>query len=435
MKARTSSSMGVSARLVAVDVLRSVIGQGLSLKAALADVLPTLPDRRDRALVEALVFCVLRHYPAYQTTIDHWMARPLQQRQFPLKLLIMVGMAQLEHIGIAEHAVVSATVESCRALGFSSHRPLVNALLRRVQREGIRPVGSEQLWPSWLRQRIQSDWPEHAEAVFAASIRSAPMWLRVNAQRESAEHYRQRLRACGIAATLSQLAPQALCLSHSVPVNQLPGFERGDVSVQDFSAQLVADVLAPAPYSRILDACAAPGGKTAHLLERDPSLDVTAIDVDNGRMQRLIDGCARLHLHPHCRVADMQDLSSWWDKRLYDAVVLDAPCSATGVVRRHPDLLLHRQPADIDKLVNVQANLLDACWTVLKPGGTLVYTTCSVLHSENHLQIASFAMRTSNARILDPGNPYGHFIQCCRQRFPGENNADGFFYAKLVKSD
>ena len=427
--------MGVSARLAAVHVLRSVIGQGLSLKAALAAGLPTLPDRRDRALVEALVFSVLRHYPAYQKTIDHWMARPLQQRQLPLKLLIMVGMAQLEHIGVAEHAAVSATVETCLALGFSSHRPLVNALLRRAQREGICAVGSEQLWPSWLRQRIQSDWPEHAEAVFAASMHSAPMWLRVNAQRESAEQYSQRLRACAIEATLSQLAPQALCLMHAVPVDQLPGFDQGDVSVQDFSAQLVADVLAPAPNSRVLDACAAPGGKTAHLLERDPSLDMTAIDVDNGRMQRLIDACARLHLRAHCLVADMQDLSSWWDKRPFDAVLLDAPCSATGVVRRHPDLLLHRQPADIDKLVSIQASLLDACWNVLKPGGTLVYTTCSLLHCENHLQITSFAMRTSNARVLDPGNACGHVIQCCRQRFPGENNADGFFYAKIVKSD
>ena len=424
--------IGVPVRVIAVQTLQRVIEQGRSLKAVLDEVLSTLQDPRDRALVEAIVFTVLRRYSAYQTTIHRWMPSPLRQRQLLLQWIIMVGFAQLDHLGLAAHAAVSTTVECCRALGWASHRALVNALLRRAQREGIPAQNPSDLWPRWLRQRIQSDWPSHADAVFAASAESAPMWLRVNAQRQSAQQYSQRLHASGIEATLCRL-DQAVCLPRPVPIKRLLGFEQGDVSIQDFSAQLVAGLLAPSPHSRILDACAAPGGKTAHLLERYPSLQLTAIDCDKTRMQRMIASCLRLNLRVDCLVANMEDLSSWWNKQLFDGVLLDAPCSATGIVRRHPDLLFHRKPHDIEKLLNLQVQLLDACWRVLKPGGILVYTTCSLLHAENHLQIASLISRTTNAQIIDAGDSYGHLIHNCRQRFPGEDLGDGFFYAKLMK--
>lgn len=425
-------SIGVPVRVIAVKTLQQVIEQGRSLKAVLNEVLPNLQDPRDRALVEALVFAVLRRYATYQTAIQQWMASPLNQRQLPLQWIIMIGFAQLDHLGLAAHAAVSTTVECCCALGWSSHRALVNALLRRAQREGIPPQAPSHQWPRWLRQRIKSDWPTHADGVFAASAESAPMWLRVNLQRQSAQQYSQTLCANGVEATLCRL-DQAVYLPRPVPIHRLPGFEQGDVSIQDFSAQLVADLLAPLPHSRILDACAAPGGKTAHLLERDPSLHLTAIDCDRARMERMIASCMRLDLRVNCLVANTENLSSWWNKQPFDGILLDAPCSATGVVRRHPDLLFHRKPNDIEKLLSVQIQLLDACWNVLKPGGTLVYTTCSLLHAENHLQIASFIARTTNVQIIDGGESYGHAIQNCRQRFPGEELGDGFFYAKLMK--
>lgn len=315
-----------------------------------------------------------------------------------------------------------------------AHRAgLVNAVLRRAQREHLPVVLAETAWPCWLAERIRVDWGAQAEAIFDASLMPAPMWLRVNPHYGDRQTYLQRLHAVGLEAVPSMLAPEALALDCSVPVARLPGFEAGEVSVQDLSAQQVAALLSPAPQARVLDACAAPGGKTVHLLERMPTLRLTALDVDMHRLHRVADTCDRINVKATLCVADATDLAAWWDGESFDAVLLDAPCSATGVVRRQPDVLLHRRADDLPPLLKIQARLLDACWRTLRPGGVLVYVTCSVLRAENQTQLETFLARTADACAEDPGDAYGQPAGPGRQRLPGEQGGDGFFYGKLIK--
>ncbi|MHB8913143.1 MAG: 16S rRNA (cytosine(967)-C(5))-methyltransferase RsmB, partial [Lysobacter sp.] len=325
-------------------------------------------------------------------------------------------------------------------LGHEHQAGLVNALLRRAQREGL-PAGDPHAhWPQWLRAHLQRDWGDESEAILAASAIAAPLWLRVNPRRGGRDDYAARLLAAGIETGTDATLPDALRLDSPVPVATLPDFDAGAVSVQDASAQRVADALAPPPGARVLDACAAPGGKAAHLLERDPELQLVAVEIDAARLRRMRTGFARLGLAGRGRLlaADATALSTWWDDAPFDAVLLDAPCSATGIVRRQPDVLLHRRESDVEALTALQARLLDTLWTTLAPGGVLLYTTCSILKAENDAQVAAFLARTADAAIqpLDArfgrvvsvdGQPVGH------QRLPGEDGGDGFFYARLRK--
>ncbi|MFO3706361.1 16S rRNA (cytosine(967)-C(5))-methyltransferase RsmB [Xanthomonas codiaei] len=427
---------GVASRLVAARVLTAVFDQGRSLKAELATALPGLADPRDRALVEAICFAVLRRRPAYDVALRQWLERPLPPRDAELKALLMAGFAQLDVLQLPAHAALSATVDACRALGRPRQAGMVNAILRRAQREGFPAVADDAGWPSWLRKQLRADWGERAEAIFVASAQMAPMWLRVHRGQSDPAAYAARLAEAGIAAHTDPVLPDALRLEGAVPVSQLPGFADGVVSVQDGAAQQVADALVLDPSARVLDACAAPGGKAAHLLERYPGLQLTALDVDARRLERVQQTLqrtvptAQVGLH----AADAADPAAWWDGAPFDAVLLDAPCSATGVVRRQPDVLLHRRADDIDALCALQARLLDATWRTLRPGGQLLYTTCSLLARENQAQIAAFLQRTPDARAQPLGAQFGHAAGPGRQRFPGEQHCDGFFYARLLKA-
>ncbi|WMJ70653.1 16S rRNA (cytosine(967)-C(5))-methyltransferase RsmB [Stenotrophomonas sp. 24(2023)] len=433
---RPAQAPGVPTRLLATRVLAQVLGRGRSLKAELSAALPRLADGRDRALLEALCFAVLRRRNAYDAALAQWMQKPLAARDADLRALLMVGFAQLDVLALPPHAALSATVDAARALGRERQAGLVNAILRRAQREGFPEQPPRAAFPAWLAQRIVQDWPGQAEAVFSASLQPAPLWLRVNRQQGSREQALQALAAAGIAAEASPIGSDALRLDEAVAVNQLPGFSDGALSVQDLSAQRVADALAPAAGARVLDACAAPGGKSAHLLERDPTLRLLALDIDPRRMQRISDTFARTGVGQaaQVRAADAGHPASWWDGTAFDAVLLDAPCSATGIIRRQPDVLLHRRAEDIDALVATQARLLDACWSVLRPGGVLVYATCSILSAENAAQVQAFLQRQADAQLqpLDAG--FGHDVGAGHQRLPGEDGADGFFYARLLKT-
>lgn len=426
-------SAGVAARVAAARVLDEVLGNGRSLKAELARALPGLADARDRALVEAIVFTALRQRARFDAALTQWLAKPPAARDHGLRALLHVGFAQLS-LGMPEHAVLDATVEAARALRRPHQAGLVNALLRRAQREGLPQVAADAAWPAWLAQRVRADWPQQAEAIFAASATEAPLWLRVHARATTREAYLQRLHEAGIDAALAPGLDDALRLDVALPVQQLPGFDAGVVSVQDGSAQAVADALSPPAGARVLDACAAPGGKAAHLVERDPGLRVTALDVDLRRVRRMQDTFARLGLAIDARAADATQPDAWWDGTPFDAILIDAPCSATGIVRRQPDVLLHRREADLDALCETQARLLDALWPLLAPGGILVYATCSILHEENAAQVAAFLARTPDAAMepLDAG--FGHDTGNGRQRLPGERGMDGFFYARLRKA-
>lgn len=433
-------SSGAAPRAIAASVLEAVLYRGRSLKAELAAALPPLLDPRDRALVEAICFAVLRQPQRFEAALSSFLARPLPKRDAKVRTLLMAGFAQLDPLGLPAHAAVAATVEAARMLGHEHQAGLVNALLRRAQREGLPPADPHAHWPQWLRDQLRSDWADETDAIVEASAIAAPLWLRVNPGRGSRDEYAERLQAAGMEPRTDPSLADALRLDTPVPVAMLPDFDAGAVSVQDASAQRVADALAAPAGARVLDACAAPGGKAAHLLERDAQLRLVAIEIDPARLRRMRTGLARLGLAGRGRLlaADAGQPETWWDGVPFDAVLLDAPCSATGIVRRQPDVLLHRRATDIVALGALQARLLDTLWTTLAPGGVLLYTTCSILKAENDAQVAAFLARTADAEIepLDPrfgrqvfvdGTSVGH------QRLPGEDDGDGFFYARLRK--
>jgi len=423
---------------MATQVLAAVLYRGRSLKGELAQALPALPDSRDRALVEAICFAALRQQARGEAALERWMAKPLPKRDDELRALLHAGFAQLDPLDLPPHAAVAATVEAARLLDRAHQAKLVNALLRRAQREGLPQVDADAGWPSWLRERLRNDWPDDYDAIIAASMTPAPLWLRVNRLHGTRAAYAARLQDAGIASTVFGGIEDALRLEISIAVSALPGFAAGDVSVQDGSAQAVADALAPPSGARVLDACAAPGGKAAHLLERDLSLHLTALDVDAKRLEQVRATFKRLGVGAGAmlRVADAADVDAWWDggpDAMFDAVLLDAPCSATGIVRRQPDVLLHRRASDLDALVILQRRLLDAAWRVLRPGGVLLYATCSILRAENADQVAAFLARTPDAVAEPLDLQYGRTSGAGRQRLPGEDGMDGFFYARLRK--
>ena len=427
-------SDGVATRVVAARTLDEVLHRGRSLKAALGANLPGLDDPRDRALVEAIVLAALRQRVRYNAALDARMARPLGQRDGLLRALLLAGFAQLE-LGLPAHAALAATVDAARALGRAHQAGMVNALLRRAQREGLPPADPEQAWPQWLARQVRADWPRQADAIFEASAQIAPMWLRVNRRWIGRDDYLALLREAGIDAVPDPALADALRLDTALPVQQLPGFDAGLVSVQDGAAQAVADALAPPPGARVLDACAAPGGKAAHLAERDASLRITALDVDARRARRMQDTFARLRLDDiEVRTADALQPGGWWDGAPFNAILVDAPCSATGIVRRQPDVLLHRREADIVALRGTQSQLLDALWPLLARGGALVYATCSILQAENAAQVEAFLARAPDASLEPLDARFGHDTGCGRQRLPGEGGMDGFFCTRLRKS-
>jgi 16S rRNA (cytosine967-C5)-methyltransferase len=429
-----SSNPGVQTRIIAARILDAVLHRGRSLKAEFAAELPTLPDPRDRALVEAIVFAALRQRTRYDAALAAWMPRPLGRRDGELRALLHAGFAQLDVLALPAHAAVDATVEATRALGRAHQAGLVNALLRRAQRDGITAADTSAAWPDWLRARVQADWPDQATGIFDASAQAAPLWVRVNRRRITRAAYQQKLAEAGIAAVPHLDAEDALRIDVPVSVTELPGFAAGVVSVQDASAQRVADALQLAAGARALDACAAPGGKAAHLLERDPSLHLTALDIDPRRVRRMAETFARIGVTADARAGDATEPSGWWDGRNFDAIVIDAPCSATGIVRRQPDILLHRRASDLDALVATQARLLDALWPLLAPGGALLYATCSILRAENELQVAAFLARTPDAAVDALDARFGRVAGAGRQRLPGEDGMDGFYYARLRKT-
>ncbi|GAB1594766.1 16S rRNA (cytosine(967)-C(5))-methyltransferase RsmB [Lysobacter claricitrinus] len=439
MAARNNASLnapGVATRLAAARVLDAVLHRHHSLRAELGPALSTLPDARDRALAEAIVFAVLRAPARYGAALDAWMPKPLPRRDSAVRALLMAGLAQLDPLGLPAHAAVAATVEAVRASGQAHRAGLANALLRRAQRDGIPKGDARAHWPDWLRARIESDWPQDVDAIFDASAHAPPMWLRVNRQRIARDAYAAQLIDAGIDAVVDDTLPDALHLAHAVAVATLPGFNDGVVTVQDASAQAVVDALSLPAGARVLDACAAPGGKTTHLLERDPSLSVTAIDVDAARLKQVEGAMHRLGFDGRARLlaADAADLAAWWDGTPFDAVLLDAPCSATGIVRRQPDVVLHRRESDLDALVALQARLLGALWAAVAPGGVLLYATCSILRDENERQVDAFLSRTPTATATPLDDRFGRESGAGRQVLPGERGRDGFFYARLVKN-
>jgi 16S rRNA (cytosine967-C5)-methyltransferase len=436
-----SDKRGARVRAAAAEAVHAVAEHGRSLDAELRRLEVTLPAQ-DQPLFRNLAYGVVRRWYLYREWLDVLVDRRPRRRDRIVEALLCLGFHQLTATRIPDHAVVSATVEAARLLGKRSYAGLINAVLRRFRREDVEhrePDSDEARYnhPDWLLARFRTDWPDDAASIVEANNARAPMWLRINRLRFSLAEYESRLTEAGIASSRLAGLPSALRLGEPLPVADLPGFAAGDVSVQDGGAQVAADWLLADGGGRVLDACAAPGGKTAHLLEIG-EVEVDAIDVDDARLAAVDENLSRLGLDATLRAADAGELGSWWDGRPYDRILLDAPCSATGVIRRHTDIKLLRRDSDIASLARTQATLLDRLWQTLKPGGRLLYVTCSVLAEENESVAAGFLERTADASVssLLPNNNIRALMQSRGPGYQlrtGTGGMDGFYFAAIDK--
>ncbi len=421
-------------------------------QSSLMSLVPSWSERiadNDRALLQELSYGVARWSFRLDAIIARLMPKPLRNKDRDVHALLRVGIYQLAYLSIPQHAVINTTVAVTAELKKKWARGFVNALLRRYQREQTQidaevdaqaGAQAKHAFPGWLTERLQEDWPEHADAILHASNLHPPMVLRVNAQRETREAYRLKLADQSITATASTVVDSALTLSSPCRVQLLPDFEAGHVSVQDTAAQLAAHLLSPQPSERLLDACAAPGGKTGHLAELQSAATITALDNHLKRSVRITENVDRLGLHKQVTtvIGDAMSPKSWWDGVPFDAVLLDAPCTGTGVLRRHPDIKLLRQPEDVDNLVQIQQRMLRTLWPLVKPGGRLLYATCSLLKCENEQQMQAFLTDTPDAQVTAfptsvRQTAWGHEREYGTQILVGEHGMDGFFYCLLTR--
>jgi 16S rRNA (cytosine967-C5)-methyltransferase len=433
-------SAGAASRAAAARVLVAVRFEGQSLRAAMAPPISTLVDMRDRALAESSVFAACRGLFRYEALLGLLLQRPLARSDAAVHALLLVGLTQLDSLGMAPHGVVDACVGAARLLQRPRHAALVNALLRRYLRE--RAALDAQLatdetallnHPAWLISALREAWGSDAEAVMAAGNCQPPLWLRVNRRRTDRASYVDMLTRAGIESMADATLPMALQLPAAPPARSLPGWDAGLVSVQDSSAQRAVEALAAEPGVRVLDACAAPGGKTAALLEAVDAVEVLALDADRERLARIGPALQRLGLNATLALGDACAPEGWWDGRPFDRILIDAPCSATGILRRQPDIRWHRRSADIAPLCALQARMLDALWPLLASGGRLVYATCSMLPDENARQIDAFLERHPDAVSLALPAAFGRVAGGGRQRLAGEDGGDGFFVAALQR--
>ncbi len=433
------------ARAVAAYAVARILREGVTLDAALHDALAAAPADLGPA-VRSLSYGAVRAYFRHEAVLGRLLSQPVRSLEPVVRALLSVALFELEDGRTPEYAVVDAAVRTAKATDAVRASGLVNAVLRRYLRERksiddevARNPATRHAAPVWLADRLRADWPVRWTQLLAAGDAQAPMWLRVNGRRATTDAYLERLAAAGLRARAEPRVPLAVVLDAPCDVRQLPGFDDGTISVQDLGAQCVAFPLALAAGQRVLDACAAPGGKTVLMAEREPGLAaLVGVDVDPQRLVRVRDNLARAGLTAQIVHGDSTAPESWWDGVPFDRILLDAPCSALGVIRRHPDIRLRKSPSEIDKLPLLQARLLTSAWRMLAPGGRLVYATCTLTRSENRDLVAAFLAGTADARAVPAedwqgwpgiGEPDG----VGRQILPGEAGADGFYYAVLSK--
>lgn len=441
------------ARWVAMQVLTQVMAHRRSLSDCLETHLSQLNDKRDKALTQALCYGVLRWLPRLQAVLKQLLTNPLKPKEKDIEVLLLMGLYQLIYLRVPDHAAINETVEITRLLNKSWATGLVNAVLRHFQRQGElllvqvdRELEANLAHPTWMLDRLKTDWPEHWRVIAQANNSSPPMILRVNARQNSREDYLDKLQQVGIKATPTSYSDMGIVLEQAVDVEELPGFSKGWVSVQDEAAQLAALLLDIPKDARVLDACAAPGGKTAHLLERYEVGTLLALDNQPDRVIKLEETLKRLHLSAYVKCADATQPATWWDGHPFDCILLDVPCSGSGVIRRHPDIKYLRQPQDSAGFILRQQHLLEALWPLLHHGGKLLYATCSVFAEENQLQIEKFLsthpdgyeLRFSPFGTVNREHSqveWGWTLPVGRQVLPSDNpSLDGFYYACLVKT-
>lgn len=426
-------------RIAALKALAEVLDEHKNLGDS--EALAAIQDSRDAALARNLAYGVLRWLSALEWLAARLLAKPIKKREADVQRLVLLGLQQLWHDHTASHAAVNETAECARSLGKTWAVGLINAVLRRFQREreallgSMQQAGKQFAQPDWLLAEIQRDWPDNWREIIDENNRQAPLWMRINRQKADENELQNLLKDAGFEVEGHSLARDAISISPAAAVTRIPGFEQGWLSVQDPAPQLARDLLDPHRGERILDACAAPGGKTAHLLESCTGLDLTALDKQPQRSAQIEQNLARLDLSATVLTADAMDTGTWWNGKKFNKILLDAPCSATGVIRRHPEIKWLRSSAQVEAVVKVQAGLLNALWPLLEAGGTLVYATCSILKRENSGQIGRFLELHADAVLAGPVVEWGAAGPLGRQIMPGEAGMDGFFYAVLRKSD
>jgi 16S rRNA (cytosine967-C5)-methyltransferase len=427
----------LNTRSIAAEVLVQVIGEGKILSLALESSLSRIPKENDRAFVQALCYGVLRWYWRLDRVLAALTRKPIKDLE--VRLLALLGLYQLSYMRVKPHAAVAETVSAVGAKSWA--KPLLNGILRSYQREQARldaEVDAQEAaavaHPEWLVGKLKKNWPAHYGDLLNRNNEAPPLALRVNRLRESRVAYLARLAEAGIQAHPAEVCESAVIVESPVPVEKLPGFAEGRVSVQDTAAQLAAPLLDVAAGQRVLDVCAAPGGKTVHILESGAELqELVAVDIAPERTAKIRENLDREGLAATVLAADATQPETWWDGRLFDRILVDAPCSATGVIRRHPDIKVLRKPEDIAELADLQRRILAAVWPMLAPGGRLLYATCSVLRQENETQIGEFLSSHPDARELAIEAEWGIKVSHGRQILTGELGMDGFYYALLEK--
>lgn len=427
----------MNTRAAAADILVEVVREGRSLTSALEQAFTNEFSAKDRTFIQAVCYGVLRWYWRLNPLLALLTRKPIKDDR--IRMIALIGFYQIGHMRVAPHAAVSETVEAVQYDAWA--KPLINAILRNYQRNREElesqldaSPSSALAHPQWLYDKIRRDWPDQVESILKANNEHPPLTLRANLTKGSREQFQVKLNEAGMASLSLEQVPTAIVLAEATSTELIPGFKSGELSVQDAAAQIAATLLDLAPGQRVLDLCAAPGGKTCHILEACPELsELVALDVDAVRLERVKSNLTRGGLTAHLITGDATQPSSWWDGSPFDRILVDAPCSATGVIRRHPDIKVLRKPQDIARLAETQRMILEAAWTMLAPGGTMVYATCSVLRQENSDVISAFLREHPEAKesllpeIFGQAQPHG------RQILPGTDGMDGFFYARLEK--
>lgn len=432
-------------RAIAAKILAGVIRDRKSLTELMQKYIPLKLSTRDQALIKELCFGVCRWYSRLAYIADQLLYKPIKEKEAEIAVLLWMGLYQLIYLSTPPYAALAETVEAAAVLKKTWAKGLINQALRRflenstvLLQKADAGLSSRFAHPDWMIDELKTAWPHDWQEILHANNEHAPLFLRVNLQKCSREDYLQLLKNAGIEAFAVDDLPQAIRLLSPAKVQDLPGFAQGFFSVQDLASQYVLPVLDLLPGQRVLDAAAAPGGKTTHILEAANFISqLIAIDCDSDRLKRIEENCQRLQLSQNllkCIAADAAHTQSWWDGRGFDRILLDAPCSATGVIRRHPDIKLLRRYQDIVQCVEQQSVLLNSLWPLLKPGGYLLYTTCSIFPLENEKNIENFCLSHADASVLPVRLNVGLEQKYGRQLLPLTQSHDGFYFSLLLKS-
>lgn len=419
------------------QVIRTLLAvqQGQSLASILPVHLSKVAER-DRALFHELVLGTLRQWYALKSITLPLLVKPLNNET--VETCLYVGLYQVLCTRVPSHAAISETVTAAKQLGYEALSGVVNAILRRVSRETSEfqtALAQAHGLPSWLYKHLKKDWPEQLEQLTNTLKQTAPLTLRVNTRQISRDDYLEILQEQEIAAEACTVSAVGIVMLQNVHIPDLPGFDEGVFSVQDEHAQLCAMLLPNLDGKVVVDACAAPGGKTAHLLEKFQPKKLIALDQDAKRLLRVSENLERLQLNQEAQVEILAaDATTWNASEAVDCIVLDAPCSAIGVLRRHPDIRLLRQSSDIQQTVALQQQILQQMWQQLKVGGTLLYITCSVLKAENEQQMQQFFAEHQNAKEVKIDANWGITQLYGRQLLPKEGRGDGFYYCRIEKT-